>query len=158
MWLLLAYDWPHTHAALKYYTCYIERRFHIPYKPAPPRLTIGLLMFNALIHLKIIQYWWWFRRQWCRDVASGIDRHPDRTEIDCRYRVIENPSLVPVLFREVISHPYISFFHLLASKWFFCYNNNNYHNKILQTGFLGMYWSDHYFTYTLVTNFPVISA
>ena len=36
------------------------------------------------------------------DVASGIDRHPDRTEIDsvCRYRVIECSSLVPVLFRD----------------------------------------------------------
>ena len=86
-------------------------------QPASARLTIGLLMFNALIQLKIIQYWWWFWRQWCRDVASGIDRHPDRTEIDldCRYRVIENSSLVSVLFREVFSHPYISFFHLLVN-------------------------------------------
>ena len=33
----------------KYYTCYIERRLHIPYNPASARLTIGLLMFNALI-------------------------------------------------------------------------------------------------------------
>ena len=37
-------------------------------------------------------------------------------------------------------------------------NNNNYHNKILQTGFLGVYRSDHYITYTLVTNFPEIST
>ena len=74
-------------------------------------------MFNALIQLKIIQYWWWFWRQRCRDVAPGIDRHPDRTEfiLDCRYRVIESSSLVPVLFREVFSHPYISFFHLLVN-------------------------------------------
>ena len=52
-----------------------------------------------------------------RDVASGIDRHPDRTEIDFAdsYRVIESSSLVPVLFREVFSHPYISFFHLLVN-------------------------------------------
>ena len=49
------------------------------------------------------------------DVSSGIDRHPDRTEIDCRYRVIESSSLVPVLFGEVFSHPYISFFHLLVN-------------------------------------------
>ena len=33
----------------KYYTCYIERRLHIHYNPASARLTIGLLMFNALI-------------------------------------------------------------------------------------------------------------
>ena len=34
---------------------------------------------------------------------------------DCRYRVIESSSLVPVPFREVFSHPYISFFHLLVN-------------------------------------------
>ena len=34
---------------------------------------------------------------------------------DCRYRVIESSSLVPVLFREVFSHPFISFFHLLVN-------------------------------------------
>ena len=38
----------------KYYTCYIERRLRIHYNPATARLTIGLLMFNALIQLKII--------------------------------------------------------------------------------------------------------
>ena len=104
MWLILAY------AASKV--------LHLLYyNPASARLTIGLLMFNALIQLKIIQYWWCFWRQWCSDVASGIDRHPDRTEIisDCRYSVIESSSLVPVLFREVFSHPYISFFHLLVN-------------------------------------------
>ena len=39
----------------KYYSCYIERRLHIHYNPASARLTIGLLMLNALIQLKIIQ-------------------------------------------------------------------------------------------------------
>ena len=34
---------------------------------------------------------------------------------DCRYRVIESSSLVPVLFREVFSHSYISLFHLLVN-------------------------------------------
>ena len=34
---------------------------------------------------------------------------------DCRYRVIESSSLVPVLFRELFSHPYISLFHLLVN-------------------------------------------
>ena len=37
---------------------------------------------------------------------------------DCRYRVMESSSLVPVLFREVFSHPYISFFHLLVNGFF----------------------------------------
>ena len=32
--------------------------------------------------------------------------------------VIESSSLVPVLFREVFSHPYISFFHLLVNLFF----------------------------------------
>ena len=32
----------------KYYTCYIERKLHIPYNPASARLTRGPLMFNAL--------------------------------------------------------------------------------------------------------------
>ena len=34
---------------------------------------------------------------------------------DCRYRVIESSSLVPVLFREVFSHPYICLFNLLVN-------------------------------------------
>ena len=34
------------------------------------------------------------------------------------YRVIESSSLVPVLIREVFSHPYISFFHLLVNVFF----------------------------------------
>ena len=37
------------------------------------------------------------------------------------YRGIESSSLVPVLFREVFSHPYISFFHLLVNCFFVIY-------------------------------------
>ena len=37
------------------------------------------------------------------------------TEIYFRFRVIESSFLVPVLFREVFSHPYFSFFHLLVN-------------------------------------------
>ena len=48
-------------------------------------------------------------------VVSGIDRHPDRTEIYFRLQ-IESSSLVSVLFIEVFSHPYISFFHLLSPR------------------------------------------
>ena len=46
------------------------------------------------------------------DVASGIDRHPDITEIYFRLQIQGNrsSSLVSILFREVFSHPYISFF------------------------------------------------
>ena len=33
----------------------------------------------------------------------------------CRMNQVESSSLVSVLFREAISHPYISFFHLLVN-------------------------------------------
>ena len=51
------------------------------------------------------------------DVALGIDRHPDRTEIDFRLQIQGNRKLIPCsrTFREVFSHPYISFFHLLVN-------------------------------------------
>ena len=45
------------------------------------------------------------------DVASGADRHLD---IKFGLQVVESSSLVSVLFREVFSYPYISFFHLLV--------------------------------------------
>ena len=36
-------------------------------------------------------------------------------------------------------------------------NNTNYHfHQLLHSGFLGVYWSGRYITYTLVTNFPEI--
>ena len=94
--------------------------------------------FAGPLQLKEFNFSYLFLRQWCRDVASGIDRHPDRTEIyfRLRYRVIESSSLVPVLFREVFSHPYISFFHLLVN----CFSVIIiiiYHNhQLLQTGFV----------------------
>ena len=45
--------------------------------------------------------------------ASAADRHLDI--ILFRMQVVQNSSLVSVLFREVFSHPYISFFHLLVN-------------------------------------------
>ena len=45
-----------------------------------------------------------------RDVASGADRHHD-----IGLQVVKSSSLVSVLFREVFSHPYIFFFHLLVN-------------------------------------------
>ena len=42
---------------------------------------------------------------------------------DCRYRVIESSSLVSVLFIEVFSHPYISFFNLLVNGFDVTSNN-----------------------------------
>ena len=55
---------------------------------------------------------------------------------DCRYRVIESSSLVPVLFREVFSHPYISLFHLLVNGYSDTCNNNYHNHQLLQMGFL----------------------
>ena len=43
----------------------------------------------------------------CRDVASGADRHLD---ITFGLQVVD--SLVSIVFREALNHPYISFFHL----------------------------------------------
>ena len=47
-------------------------------------------------------------------IASGDDRHLD---ITFGLQVVESSSLVSVLFREVFSHPYISFFHLLVNSF-----------------------------------------
>ena len=53
-----------------YYTCYIERRWHIPCNPPSARLATGLLVNNI---------------DDCSGgsdvgIASGIDMHPDRTK------------------------------------------------------------------------------
>ena len=80
---------------------------HIHYNPASARLTIGLLMFNALIQFKIIVGMY-------HQALTGILTE-QKFISDCRYRVIKSSSLVPVLFREVFSHPYIPFFHLLVN-------------------------------------------
>ena len=57
-------------------------------------------------------------------VASGTDRHLD---ITFGLQLVENSSLVSVLFREVFNHSYISFFHSLVNgfsvtcfRTFFC--------------------------------------
>ena len=68
-----------------------------------------LLVSITWIQLKIIKHWQWFWRQWCRDVASGADRHLD---ITFGLQLVESSSLVSVLFRETFNHPYISIFHL----------------------------------------------
>ena len=73
-------------------------------------------------------------------------------------QIVESSSLVSVLFREAISHPYISFFHLLVNGFSFTCNNNNYHNQLLSPGFLGVYSSCRYIIIPLVTNFPGICA
>ena len=55
------------------------------------------------------------------DVASDIDRLPDRTAFYFRLQILgnESSSLVSVLFREVFSHPYISLCFLCYSFLFF---------------------------------------
>ena len=58
-------------------------------------------MFNALIQLKIYNIDDGSGGSYGHQALTG--RHPDRTEIYCRYRVIKSSSLVPVLFREVFS-------------------------------------------------------
>ena len=77
----------------KYYTCCIERRWYIPYNPSSARLATGLFVFNAWIQLNVVQYRWWFWRQWCRGVTSSILTE-QKIISDCRYKVIESSSLV----------------------------------------------------------------
>ena len=43
---------------------------------------------------------------------SDADRHHDIT-----FGLVESSSLISVLFREVFSHPYVSFFHLLVNSF-----------------------------------------
>ena len=94
-WLILAYDWPHTHAPWKVLHLLYRKEITYTLQSRFCKLTTGLLMLNVLIQIKIIQYWWWFWRQWCRDVASGIDKHPDRTEIYFRLQIQGNRKLIP---------------------------------------------------------------
>ena len=82
---------------------------------ATPFSTVHSTKYLDPYHWSHIRFSCLLLRQWCRDVASGIDRHPDKTEIDIRLQIQGNRNLVPVLFREVFSHPYISFFHLLVN-------------------------------------------
>ena len=62
-------------------------------------------------HWSHIRFSCLFLRQWCGDVASGVDRHLD---ITFGLHVVDSSSLISILFREVFSQPYISLFHLLA--------------------------------------------
>ena len=50
-------------------------------------------------------------------------------------QVVESPSLASVFFREVFSHPYISFSHLLV-KWFMRYEFPYFFNDPLPS----LYW------------------
>ena len=82
-----------------------------------PSLTVHNTKYLDPYHWSHISFRWLFLRQWCRDVASGTDKHLD---ITFRLHLVESSSLVSVLFREAFNHPYISFF-LFTSKRFFCY-------------------------------------
>ena len=84
-----------------------ERGF-LRYMPSPHKAGYRPLSVQFLNSTK---YWRWFWRQWCRDVASGANRHLD---ITFGLQVVDSSSLVSVHFREAFSHPYISFFHLLV--------------------------------------------
>ena len=51
--------------------------------------------FAGPLQLKEFNFSYLSLRQWCRDVASGIDRHPDGTEIDFRLQIQGNRKLIP---------------------------------------------------------------
>ena len=79
-----------------------------------PSSTVHNTKYLDPYHSNHISFSWLFLRQWCRDVASGADRHLD---ITFRLQVVESSSLVSVLFIEAFSHPYISIFHLLVNSY-----------------------------------------
>ena len=58
------------------------------------------------------------------DVASGADRH---LGITFGLQAVESSFHVSVLFREVFSHPYINFFHLLVNCFSICHKLNTQH-------------------------------
>ena len=52
-------------------------------------------IYAGPLQLKEFNFSYLFLRQWCRDVASGIDRHPDRTVINFRLQIQGNRKLIP---------------------------------------------------------------
>ena len=76
---------------------------------ATPSSTVHNTKYLDPYHWSHIRFSCLLLRQWCRDVASGADRHLD---ITFGLQEIERFSPVFVLFREAFNHPYISFFHL----------------------------------------------
>ena len=51
--------------------------------------------FAGPLQLQEFNFSYLFLRQRCRDVASGIDRNPDRTKIDFRLQIQSNRKLIP---------------------------------------------------------------
>ena len=96
----------------KHYTWWIERRWHIPNKPPFTRLATSLLVSNAWIQHKIVQYWWWFLSQWCRDVASGAYRH-----LYIGLQVVEAHPLFPYFLEKRSAIPTSPFF---STSWCCC--------------------------------------
>ena len=73
VWLLPPYTWQNTMPLEKYCTCCIERRWHI---------TTALLQcwLQACwcpipeFNIRMYHYWWWFWRQWCRDIWQYLGK------------------------------------------------------------------------------------
>ena len=55
-------------------------------------LPLSLIAFQRVMDWSFSCLFW---RQWCRDVASGIFRHLDRTEIYFRLQIQGNQQLIP---------------------------------------------------------------
>ena len=79
---------------------------------ATPFSTVHNSKYLDPYHWSHISFSCLFLRQWCRDVASGADRHLD---ITFGLHLVESSSLVSVLFREAFNHPYISFFYVVVN-------------------------------------------
>ena len=81
---------------------------------ATPSSTVHNTIYLDPYHWRHISFSCLFLRQWCRDVASGVDRHLD---LSFGLHVVDSLFLVSILYREAFSHPYICFLHLLVKNF-----------------------------------------
>ena len=76
----------------KYYTCYIERRLYNTLQPRFCKVDYRLVNIE---YPNSTQEYTILMMILCRDVASGIDKHPDRTEIYFSLQIQGNRRLIP---------------------------------------------------------------
>ena len=69
---------------------------------ATPSSSVNNTKYLDPYHRNHISFSYLFLRQYCRDVASGTDRHLD---ITFGLQVVQSSFLASVLFSEAFSHP-----------------------------------------------------
>ena len=85
---------------------------------ATPSSTVHNNKYFDPYHSKHISFSCLFLRQWCRDVASGTDRHLDITFIsDCRW--LKAHPLLPYFIEKHLAIPTSPFFSFTSKRCFF---------------------------------------